>query len=618
MGYKLLLLILILSLDFLSFSQYPISSEFAAALDKKTRTLEGLPGQNYFVNKADYKIIADFDPYTGQIDGNEIVVYYNQSPDTLKEIVIRLYYNILKSGNPHDSYLDSRDFHNGIEIKSLEINQKKIDLRLCRFQGTIMVVPLKDYLFPKSSMQIKISWQSIVPQYNNIRTGKYPNNNYLVAYWYPQIAVYDDIFGWDKNSYTGTQEFYNDHNNFNVKINAPEPFIVWATGRLYNATDVFTEKVLLKFKKAYLSDSVVKIISPTDYSSKILKNSQNTFHFIAENVTDFVFAVSKDHHWDAVSISIPDKTERVLINAVYADSSELFHQTAWATRKILSYFSFNLPQIFYPFPTLTIFQGQGGMEYPMFVNLGHTDKKESFYYVLAHEIAHNYLPFYCTTNETVFAWMDEGFINFFPRLVVDELFNLNRTFDIFTEYEKNARTFFDLPINTPANIYKDFWKYRIIAYNKPSYALMLLKDYLSDTTFWTIFREYINTWKYKHPTPYDFIFFVENYLKQDLSWFFKPFFFQISYPLLEIVDIKNEQELSFKIINTGGIPQPINLKIIFEDNSSMIYIYKKWMFGKIKMLILFCYLSAKKLKVLNSCTQQFQKIEKISYGIDPG
>ena len=537
------------------------------ALKNKTRDTLGFPGVRYFANYADYLIKVSFDTETGNLTGRETIKYYNNSPDTLNQIIIRLYYNLIKKGNARDFSVDPRDVNDGVVISKILVGNLAINNADLQYVGTNLIVNLNRKIAPQSQTEIKIEWSSVVPQNTSIRTGKYANANYMVAYWYPQIAVYDDVFGWDRRSHTGTQEFYNEHSNYDVEITVASPYVVWATGKLVSPSDVFKENIVNKIKKATFSDSVISVIKPQDYQNdNILKDKkQNTFHFVAKQVPDFAFAVSKDHCWDAVGISMPDREERVLISGVYADSSELFHQLASISRKIISYFSFKQPRIYYPYNSMTVFQGNGGMEYPMMVNIGHTDDKEGFYYVVAHEIAHTYFPFYTGTNETLYAWMDEGFINFFPRLAVDNIFKINTTQQIFDNYQRLAGTIHDLPIMTPTDIYHNFFLYRNIAYNKPAFAFNTLYQYIGDSLFFGAIRYFVDIWKYKHPLPADFFACFETYTKQDFSWFFKPYFYEIRYPHYEITNIRKEGGLYFEIKNIGGIPQPISVVIEYEN-----------------------------------------------------
>jgi hypothetical protein len=550
-------------------------NEFSNSYKNNFRNIDGTPGKNYFTNYSDYTINVKFNPKTGFLDGKETIIYHNNSPQNLKKIVIRLYKNLFKKGSPRDFSINPYDINNGINITKISVNNKNINIHKLKIYATNLYLNLENPLKSHEKIEIKIEWNLTMPQKTTIRNGKYGKNIYFVGYWYPQIAVYDDIFGWDKNTYTGAEEFYNDHSNFDVKISVPYPNIVWATGELKNFYDVFNKKYANLIKKAQYSTQVINIITPQDYEEeKILKNKkQNTWHFIAQKVPDFAFATSDKHNWDAISINIPDKTKPVIINAVYTDSSKIYHTLAQTARQIISYYSFKRPGIFFPYPTMTIFEGGGGMEYPMMVNEGNIEKECLFHYVTAHEIGHSYFPFFTGTNETSYAWMDEGLMSFFPRLAVDNIWKkCNTRNDITKNYAKIAGTKYDLPIMIPSDIFKKFFAYRNIAYNRPAYAFSVLHQYLGDSLFFAALRTFTNRWHYKHPYPYDFFFTFNNISKQNLNWFWKAYFFDFAKPDLAIKNVKFDgANLNFTIQNIGGLPQPIIIKILLKNNKNISY-----------------------------------------------
>ncbi len=550
-----------------------MSNEFVKAYQNNTRNSDGTPGENYFINFADYNINVFFDPATGKLSGNEAIIYHNQSNDTLNQLVLRVYKDIFKRGNPRDYAINPDDANNGVNIKTLKINGTELTISKLNSYGTNYFINLPNGLLPGSTVKLTIEWEFTMPQKTAIRNGKYAENIYFVGYWYPRIAVYDDVFGWDNNIFTGAQEFYNDHSNYDVKITVPYPNIVWATGTLKNSYDVFTKKYADRIKNALNSNEVVHILTPEDYNqARILKNKkQNTWHFVADKVPDFAFATSDRHNWDAVGTSMPDRTQRVLISGVYADSSEIYHTLADVSRKIINYYSFKRPQIYYPYPAMTVFEGGGGMEYPMMVNEGDVENKCSFYYITAHEIGHSYFPFYTGTNETKYAWMDEGLISFFPRFAIDDLFDCNSKNDIAKYYQLIAGSNTDLPIMTPSDIFKDFRTYRNIAYYRPAYAFYILHDYLGDSLFFAALRTFVKNWHYKHPYPYDFFYTFDNVANEDLSWIWKPFFFEFSKPDLALTNVQYRLDgLYFSIENKGGMPLPIYAEIIIDKNKKEI------------------------------------------------
>lgn len=548
--------------------------EFRQAYDKKTRNKDGKPGEKYFTNFSDYIIDVNFEPKTGLLVGKEKITYHNQSPDTLKNMIIKLNQNLFAKGNPRDFAINPLDAGSGMIIKKIFFNGNEIKSDKYNIYSTNLFLELPNFILPKSEITIEIEWEYIVAQNTTVRNGKYGENVYFIGYWYPQIAVYDDVFGWDINTYTGATEFYNEHSNYEVNITVKGQNIVWATGELLNPAHIFTPRILERFKQAKISDEVVKIITQEDYKiGKILQNTNTTtWIYKAKQVPDFAFAISDKHNWDGVSILIPYLDNKLLINAVYKEETKNFHQLAQMTREIISAFSFKIPAIPFPYPVMTVFDGGGAMEYPMMVNQETNDDLCADYYVTAHEVGHSYFPFYTGTNETRYAWMDEGFISFFPRLVTDYLMpECKYEQKIIDNYQKLAGSFTDMPLMNPTSFYKDFYSYRAIAYDKSSFMLLQLYKYLGDEVFFGALKEFFTNWKLKHPYPYDFFNTIETYTNQDLDWFLEPYFFSFCRPDLSLDSVYFEAGVYIKIKNTGGIPLPIYIEIEFSDGKKQIY-----------------------------------------------
>ncbi len=548
--------------------------EYENAIKKQTRSLDGNPGINYFSNYSDYKIEAEFDTKTGLLTGKETVIYHNQSPDTLQIIVIRLYQNLFAKGFPRDFTVNSEDLTDGVIISKLVINGKEINIRNTRTNSTNMFVPIPDKILPDSETELLIEWQLSYPEHTTVRNGKYMENVWFIGYWYPQIAVYDDVFGWDNSTYTGSTEFYNDHSNFDVKITVPYPNLLWATGEQQNIDDVYTKKYANRIKDAKNNENVVNIITPDDYEQgKILINKdKNTWHFIASKVPDFSFATSDKHNWDGVGLELPNHSNKVFISGVYLDTTKFFHNLAKISKDIIKTYSFKLPGILFPYPKMTVFQGGGGMEYPMMVNESSNNDICDDYYVTAHEIAHSYFPFLVGSSESKYAWMDEGLITYFPRLVVDILQpQCISCKKVQENYSRDANGFYDLPLIMPTNVFKDFWAYRVIAYNKSSFALQQLNKYLGDSLFFGGLQEYAKRWGNKHPYPWDFFNTFDDYTGENLCWFWNAYFFEFNYPDLSISEAKYKKDLTIIIKNIGGLPIPIELEIELTDGQIISY-----------------------------------------------
>ncbi len=571
--------------------KYYMPLDVKNAYNKGTRSYDGKPGKNYFVNSADYDINVKLLPSEKNFSGNEVIYYYNNSNDTLNRLVIRLYQDILKSGAVRDWQTDPSLLNEGTKISKLIIDGKDytnlLEDGIISFYGTNLFVKLKNAIVPKSKTKIEIEWSFPMPNTRLVRMGKYEEGTYFMAYFYPQISVYDDIDGWDINDYTGTQEFYNDINNYNVKISVPKDFIVWGTGLLQNAKEILNEPYYERFVKAHTSDNIIPIIDSLDVQKKGFTKQGDIveWHYLANGVPDFAFAVSNRYVWDATSYCKDKSTkERVFISSVYRPNNAGFKPVAELSKKSIEYFSEVMPGVKYPYPSMTVFNGGGGMEYPMMVNQGASaDDFNGTVHVTSHEILHSYFPFYMGTNERKYAWMDEGFAVMLPYALQKKLApGYEPEERNILNYNRNAGLEFEVPLMILASNLKSK-PYRLHAYVRSAAAYAMLKDLLGDEKFSLALKEYMNRWHGKHPIPYDFFFTFENVLKEDLYWFIKPWFYEQGYPDLAIKSVEYKKgEITAVIEKIGNLPIPIYLQVNL-NNGSKINVYHSalvWKDGK--------------------------------------
>ncbi len=548
--------------------------EFQKAIDRGTRTMTGVPGPGYWINHADYNIKATFDPQQAYLTGQEVITYYNNSPDTIKQLVIRLYQDFFKKGAMRDFQVAQGDVHDGTEVKSFVVDGKKYDVKALHHYSDIMFVRLKDPILPHSVARVEIAWEEKLPTQRPIRYGKYGRRTFFVGYWYPEIAVYDDVFGWDSRPFTGIQEYFNDHNNFHVELTVPAPNVVWGAGVLMNPDQVFDRNIIDRINKAKNSDEVINIITQKDLKKKrvlVKKEGNLTWVFEGKQIEEFAFATSDHYVWDGSGLKMPDG-RRVFISAAYDPDHKEFARKAWLARQIIENYSYKTLKVPFPYPKMTVFNGGGAMEYPMMVNEANFPDSCADAYVTAHEIGHTYFPFLTGANETFYAWMDEGIINFIPRFVAQDIFP-DRCQNIFKDmvqrYATVAGTIDDFPIMASTGFVYFRNAYRHIAYNRPAFAFYQLVQYFGEDKFFAALREYANRWKYKHPYPYDFFFTFNQVLGQDLSWFWRPYFFEFAYPDLGIVSYDyTDGQLKVVVKNKGGLPMPVKLTITMPDGSA--------------------------------------------------
>ena len=238
-----------------------------SAYEEGTRSLNGEPGENYWQNSSDYKIKVEVNPQEKILTGLEEITYYNNSPDTLGRIVLRLYQDIFKKGNARDFSVTGEAINEGVQIKYISIHNIPVDIddvKVFRQEGTNVFIKLDEPIPPESEIDLYVEWSFIIPSKVKLRMGAYDSTSFFIAYWYPQIAVYDDIDGWDTHNYGGYQEMYNDFSNFEVEVTVPNTFAVWGTGKLENVEQILQKKYLDRFYAAENADIVISIIDTID------------------------------------------------------------------------------------------------------------------------------------------------------------------------------------------------------------------------------------------------------------------------------------------------------------------------------------------------------------------
>ncbi|MGD8307335.1 MAG: peptidase, partial [Ignavibacteria bacterium] len=257
-----------------------------------TRSWNGKPGEGYWQNSSDYYLRVELDTRTNLVSGEGNIVYHNNSPDTLNKIVFRLYQDIFKKGAARDYDLDPRAINEGTAINYLAVDGNELDPDTAGSRtGTNLLLLLPKPLLPGNQIEFETKWRYTLANIQPIRMGKYREGGFFVAYWYPQVAVYDDVDGWDLTEYMGKVEFYNDINNFEVEITVPENYLVRATGEMQNGKKVLKSDIFSRYKEALVSEDVIEIISPEDLKEGIITNKgKQTWYYKANNVPDFTFA----------------------------------------------------------------------------------------------------------------------------------------------------------------------------------------------------------------------------------------------------------------------------------------------------------------------------------------
>ena len=576
-----------LLVNYVSFAQDGLyeSKEIQRAYENGTRSREGIPGKNYWQNQIHYNIKTSFDPSSKILQGSGTITYTNNSYDTLKFVVIKLLPNIHKKGNARDYSVGSDQLNEGMIIDSLVINRVVQNMnnhkKIIEYGTNLYVIFDKaELIHPGTNTEIYVSWNYEVIN-NGIRNGAFTDSAFFIGYWYPQMAVYDDIFGWDREDYTGLQETYNDLGHYEVEITVPEDYIVWATGDQINEAEIFSEEILQLIYASRKSEETVHILSNESYSSQnIFKtHKKHTWKFEANNIPDFAWACSNYYHWDANSLAFETEGNRqVWINAVYPPDNKSFNKVADVAHQGINYLSTVFPGIAYPYNKHTTFNGihHIAVEYPMMANNSDHPKEEMYTELTIHEIAHNYIPFLMLSNERKDAWIDEGWVKLMGELHGESLGILREdklSLNTIKAYEKGAGTTKDLPLMVPSGFMtiKDNYFH---SYAKAANANMFLLHVMNDKGIENPLKGFIMTWKYKHPSPYDFFNYMNNLCGEDLSWFWIPWYFEFSNPDLEL--LKGSQDEEILVLNKGGIPLPIILTLTYNDESQKVIEKSIW------------------------------------------
>lgn len=586
----ILILSSVLFVCFTDAQQLFTTTNIQNAYKKETRNSTGKPGKNYWQNRANYNINVSFDPATQLLEGKETIQYFNNSPDTLKQIIIRLYPDLYKKGIERLSPIATKDLNEGVKIESFKIGNESIDnfndrKKAFHDNTNLIIRPAQDVL-PHSTADFVINWHYKVNTGSPVRTGMVDSTSYFIAYFFPRIAVYDDIDGWDTWSYNGSQEFYNDFGDFKVEISPPKNYIVWATGDRENSADNFSKNILDKIKTASADTEIIHVIDSTDYlkNAVLKKDATGIWKFSATNVTDFAFALSDHYLWDASSVLVDSVNgRRTMAGAAYNKIDKDYFDVANQAHQTVFYTSHFYPKYPFPFNHITVFDGTDQMEYPMMANDNPTRTHKDAVQVTTHEIFHSYFPFFMGNNETQNAWMDEGWATI-GESVISPKMGEPEDEGIFskTRYERISGTNKYVPLITNTKEYSGA-AYLANSYGKGGLCYYVLQDLLGNELYFKSLYQYMNDWHGKHPVPYDFFYSFNNASGKDLNWFWQKWFFGWAYSDLSIKRVAKDGEHAKIIIeNKGGLPLPVYLNVILKDgnNSIIKYTAEVWKNGE--------------------------------------
>ena len=546
----------------------PLGPQIRRAYVRGTRDSSGAPGPRYFQQSVDYRIDATLDPATNQIRGSETITLHNTTPDTLTSIVVRLYQNYFTPAVERTDYVT--DITDGISIERLSVNGMPIALadRIAyAVNARIATVRAPAPILPGADATIEAAWHFTVPNVDTLqrgeRMGRFGSYLYQIAQWYPQIAMYDDMRGWDLDQYLGYAEFYNQFGRFDVRITAPGGWLLGATGDLQNPGEVYSQRTRDRLAMAMQTDTTIHVVNAEERgASATASGSMLTWHFTAPRVNDFAFAVSRDYVFDATRSNIPGKGY-IPVHALYLPqhTGYVANKTVQAGARALEEHSrFVFP---YEFSQGTIVDGpETGMEYPMIIFNGTSLS------VTVHEFGHSWFPMMVGSNETRYGFMDEGFNEFIDAPAVANITKApvdyqNRS----AGYRRVAGSELEAPMMWPTDYAGP--NRGVAVYSKAEVALHALGAVVGDSAVRKAFANYAVQWKFKHPSPWDFYMLMNHSLGKDLGWFWNEWFFT-TYTFDQSIQSVTTQGANavISIYDKADIVMPIIAKVEFTDSTS--------------------------------------------------
>lgn len=545
------------------------------------RSASGAPGPDYYQQQADYVMDIRLDDENARLYGVETITYTNNSPDYLEYLWVQLDQNVRardskspliepSGANPAmqtSSFVNEfmgEGFDGGFKIDYVRDSKGKALPHT--INRTMMRVEMPEDLAPGKSFEFSIKWWYNIPDHtvDRARSGYEVfddgNKGYVIAQFYPRMAVYNDVEGWQNSQFWGRDEFALPFGNFEVNITVPADHVLDATGKLQNRKDVFTKTMMDRFeqaKKSYDKPVIIVTQEEAEAASKGFDKKMKTWKFYAENVRDYGFATSRRFIWDMMAVKIGGKDVMAVSvyppegNPLWEDYSTL---AVASTLKTYSRMAFDYPY----HKAISVHAKNQGMEYPMICwNYGRPDKdgnysertKYGMISVIIHEVGHNYYPMIVNSDERQWTWMDEG-LNTFAQYVAEQDFGewypeAIAPNESYPSRRGPARNIVDYmagdqdymaPIMTKG---LNTYNFGANAYSKPATGLNILREtILGRDLFDYAFRTYSQRWKFKHPTPEDFFRTMEDASAVDLDWFWRSWFYTTDYTDIGVESVK--------------------------------------------------------------------------------
>ncbi len=562
----------------------PITNAIRRAFEAGTRDSTGRPGRNYWKLRADYTIRVRLDTSASRLHGTESVVVHNTSPDTMTVIGLRLDPNHFIGTVPRAASWVPAENTDGMVITKLSVNGQDANLSappagaqggstgpvLTGAKSTVARVRLPAPLPPRASATLSIEWNHQLPGGPGVghrMTQRWADSLYQPTQWYPRVAMYDDLRGWDAELYLGPSEFYNVFGKFDVRIDAPAGWLVSGTGVLQNPEQVLTPTARERLTRVLSTDANTMIVGPDEVgpgraTAKGDANGRLVWHFVADTVNDFAWATARKFVWESTRATIPGKGA-VPIHMFYLPGrAAQFARAGQITRHALEFYS----ALWFPyqFPQLTLQDGpSAGMEYPMVINSnqGAAD----------HEAAHQWWPMVVGNNETWYGWMDEGFNQYMNILSDADAAGRAPVLDgLGMTYGRTAGNEAEPVMMWNAN-YGGPQFYGFTTYQKTPLMMSMLGGIVGDSAVQRAHKEWAQAWMYKHPSPWDWMFFMNKALGRDLGWFWYAWLFSnesVDGSISNVSGVNGEASVTVK--QSGQMPSPVVLEVKFAATGEPI------------------------------------------------
>jgi len=593
---RMLLGLMSLSMPALAANYNPLETFAPLTLPQpvnRYRSGSGAPGPDYWQNRADYEIHAQLDPADKQLSAREIITYTNRSPDSLTSLWIQLDQNVYRrdarsgaaSPPPRKEFTDgfildevALESHGHMTQADYLVSDTRMEIRLPE--------PLKS---AGGTIRVHIRYHYTIPGVFGGRTSWTTTKNgeiYDIAQWYPRMAVYDDLRGWDTLPYLA-QEFYLEYGNFDYFITVPWDMLVAGSGALQNPQAVLTSSQRRRLKAARASDATVFIRSEAEVGETVSRPTHSgtlTWHYRIKNSRDVAFSASRAFIWDAARIQLPGNRRALAMSFYPVESAR---NAAWGrSTEYLKHAVEDFSQRWLPYPypaAVNVAGGTAGMEYPAIVFDSLKAKGKDLFWITVHEIGHTWFPMVVGFDERRDAWMDEGF-NTFIDVYESDTFNkgeyapkrdpeyapgggnpVEEILPILNDSEAPV-------IMTRADAIREKYRHPV-TYFKSALGLILLREQiLGPERFDWAFRHFIRNWAYRHPTPSDFFRTMESEGGEDLSWFWRGWYMNnwtldLAVKSVAYVDGNPAKGAIVTIENRGKLVMPVTIQVDFGDGS---------------------------------------------------